>query len=249
MGVKSDSEQGWSSFEVIGPGIFLYHGVLTKEIGIIETLEEYLSHNHEGNKWLQAMVGFKQTMLDYRDCFDFKWKPSLFGNRKLSENAVKLCAMYDMAYARQLSAVKHYCSVFNIGELQYWESTNFVKYGPGQHFAEHVDHGISYNCTVSLVGWPNDDYEGGELEFGMWGIKIKPKAGDLIVFPSNYMYPHKSLPVISGTKYSLVTMLDYSDKYHTDEFRRYFYESELTNQYGTPENLKNQQLDEFGIPK
>jgi predicted 2-oxoglutarate/Fe(II)-dependent dioxygenase YbiX len=95
---------------------------------------------------------------------------------------------------------------------------NFVKYGPGQHFQEHADHGYSYNCVVSLVGYPNDNYEGGELEFRLQKLKVKPRAGDLFVFPSNFIYPHKSLPVISGTKYSIVTMLDYSDKYHRPEF-------------------------------
>jgi hypothetical protein len=32
------------------------------------------------------------------------------------------------------------------------------------------------------------------------------------------MYPHKAMPVKSGTKYSMVTMLDYSDKYHNAAF-------------------------------
>lgn len=224
--------QTWSSFDAIGPGIFLYHDVLIDELKIIETVERYLSENNDGYKWTQAMVGFEQTMLDYRDCFDFKWKPELFGKRELSENAKILVDMYNASYERQLQAVRHYCATFNIGEMNFWESTNFVKYGPGQHFDRHVDHGFSYNCTVSLVGWPNDDYEGGELEFDMWGIRLKPAAGDLVIFPSNYMYPHKSLPVTSGTKYSLVTMLDYSDKYHTDEFRKYFYSGAKRNQYG-----------------
>lgn len=217
--------QTWTSFEAIGPGIFLYHDVLTPELSIIPTINKYLSSNRNGHSWSPALVGFQQTMLDYRDCMDFKWKPALFGDRQLDESELSICKMYDMAYERQLGAVTHYCSLFNIGKLEYWESTNFVKYGPGQHFQKHVDHGFSYNCTVSLVAWPNDDYEGGELEFDMWGIVLKPKAGDLLVFPSNYMYPHRSLPVISGTKYSLVTMLDYSDKYHTNEFRQFFYGS------------------------
>jgi hypothetical protein len=32
------------------------------------------------------------------------------------------------------------------------------------------------------------------------------------------MYSHRAMPVEDGTKYSLVTMLDYSDKYHKPEF-------------------------------
>jgi predicted 2-oxoglutarate/Fe(II)-dependent dioxygenase YbiX len=82
---------------------------------------------------------------------------------------------------------------------------------------EHHDHGFSYNCTVSLVAYLNDDYEGGELYFRLQGLNIKPKAGDLYIFPSTYMYPHQAKVVHKGTKYSIVTMLDYSAKYHTRE--------------------------------
>ena len=37
------------------------------------------------------------------------------------------------------------------------------------------------------------------------------------MFPSNYMYPHRAMPVHSGKKYSIVTMLDYSKKFHTPD--------------------------------
>jgi len=71
---------------------------------------------------------------------------------------------------------------------------------------------------VSLVGYLNDNYDGGEIAFDMYDIKVKPDAGDLIIFPSNYMFMHKAMPVTSGVKYSIVTMLDYSDKFHTQRF-------------------------------
>ena len=98
------------------------------------------------------------------------------------------------------------------------EAFNFIKYEPGHHFMEHHDHGYSYNCVVSLVAYINDDYEGGEIYFRLQNLEIKPEAGDLVIFPSNYMYPHQAKPVKSGTKYSIVTMLDYSDKYHNPKF-------------------------------
>jgi predicted 2-oxoglutarate/Fe(II)-dependent dioxygenase YbiX len=69
-----------------------------------------------------------------------------------------------------------------------------------------------------LVGYVNDDYEGGEIFFRIQGVKVKPKAGDLFIFPSNFMYPHQAMPVQSGTKYSIVTMLDYSNKFHNNNF-------------------------------
>ena len=95
---------------------------------------------------------------------------------------------------------------------------NFIKYLPGQHFKEHADHGFSYSATVSLVGYPNDDYEGGGLTFPKLNISIKPKAGDLYIFPSTYLFSHVAEPVESGIKYSIVTMLDYNDHAHNDEF-------------------------------
>ena len=56
--------------------------------------------------------------------------------------------------------------------------------------------------------------EGG-LRFDKLNLEIKPKAGDLYIFPSTFVFPHRAMPVKSGTKYSLVTMLDYSAKFHT----------------------------------
>jgi len=211
------SHETWSSFDVLGPGIHLYHDVLPKDLKIISILEDYLQDNLY-SKWEPAMVGYRMKMPEYRDCFDFKFIPSM---PKYSGSLPKekfLTEMYNATYSRQLQAVKHYCGIFGVGELKYWEATNFVKYQKGQHFATHTDHGYSYNCTVSLVAFANDDFEGGELEFTYWGLTLKPRAGDLVIFPSNYMYPHRSLPVTEGTKYSLVTMLDYSDKFHKQEF-------------------------------
>lgn len=207
-------EETWSSFDVLAPGIHVYRNVLLPEMNVVKTLEDYLSDNNDGNHWMPAKVWYETIVEEYRKCLDFKFKPSMYSGKPTDEKAIALCTMYDDAHYRQLQAVKHYSQIHNIAELRYWEATNFVKYGVGDHFVEHVDHGSSYNCTVSLIGYVNDDYDGGELEFPFWGIKYKPIAGDLIIFPSNFMYPHKTLPIISGTKYSLVTMLDYSAKYH-----------------------------------
>jgi predicted 2-oxoglutarate/Fe(II)-dependent dioxygenase YbiX len=58
----------------------------------------------------------------------------------------------------------------------------------------------------------NDDYEGGELWFPRFNLTIKPKAGDVVVFPSTYIYEHASQDMVSGTKYSVVIMSDYNDR-------------------------------------
>lgn len=209
-------EQTWSSVEDLGSGIFVYRDVLPKEMSIVSRLEDVILDESNNYNYAEAYVGYQMKMPEYRDCYDFKYKKTDIIHDQ-SEASLKLQKLWDECYHRQLQAVKHYCKTHNIGELRYWEAMNFIKYGPGQHFQEHHDNGYSYNCVVSLVAYPNDDYEGGELYFRLQNLNIKPKAGDLFIFPSNYMYPHRAMPVTSGTKYSIVTMLDYSEKYHRPE--------------------------------
>jgi len=208
----------WTKKEDLGSGIIVYRDVLTN-VDVIDRLENTLKNSDNPSYiWREALVGYAQRMPDYRDCVDFKYKRTDIDGDS-GNTADILRNLWDDVYAAKLPAVQDYCRQFNIGgELKYWESFNFIKYGPGQHFQEHHDHGFSYNCVVSLVGYPNDDYEGGELYFRLQNLNIKPKAGDLYIFPSNYMYPHRAMPVTSGTKYSIVTMLDYSSKFHNPQF-------------------------------
>lgn len=208
-------QQTWSSVEELADGIFVFHDVIPSKT--ISILEDVIQDASNGYEFMEAMVGYGMKIPDYRDCVDFKYKRTDIENDN-STSGMILKKLWDTVYSKALPAVQSYCKLFNIGELRYWEAMNFVKYGPGQHFMEHHDHGYSYNCVVSLVGYPNDDYEGGEINFRLQNLTVKPRAGDLFVFPSNFMYPHTAMPVKSGTKYSIVTMLDYSDKYHRPEF-------------------------------
>ena len=36
-------------------------------------------------------------------------------------------------------------------------------------------------------------------------LKIELKKGDLLIFPSNFMYPHRVEPVLSGIRYSYIS--------------------------------------------
>lgn len=102
---------------------------------------------------------------------------------------------------------------YNIN-LGYMEAINYIRYGTNQHFQVHTDHGFSYTCTTSSCMYLNDDYEGGELWFPYLDLTFKPEYGDIVLFPSTYIYAHAAKPVLSGTKYSAVTMFDYNDKNH-----------------------------------
>jgi 2OG-Fe(II) oxygenase superfamily len=212
-------ERTWSSAEEVvpGSGIWVYRDVLPKSMNIIQRLEDVLQDSANNYNYQEAMVGYGMKMPEYRDCVDFKYKKSDIIN-DTSSAGLALQNLADEVNYKQLQAVKDYTRRYNIGELRYWEATNYVRYGEGQHFQEHHDHGYSYNCVVSLVSFPNDDYEGGELYFRLQNATIKAKAGETYIFPSNFMYPHRAMPVKSGIKYSMVTMLDFSEKFHNPKF-------------------------------
>ena len=58
--------------------------------------------------------------------------------------------------------------------------------------------------TLSILGSLNNDYKGGELVF--WGDKVvELKAGEIMIFPSNFLYPHEVKLVTEGTRYSYVS--------------------------------------------
>lgn len=92
------------------------------------------------------------------------------------------------------------------------EGFSLLKYSVGQRYGMHTDAAVHRHKTVrdrqiSVVAFPTADCEGGELYFPRQRLYIKPEAGLVVSFPSNTGYPHESLAVWSGTKYSLVTWL------------------------------------------
>jgi predicted 2-oxoglutarate/Fe(II)-dependent dioxygenase YbiX len=106
------------------------------------------------------------------------------------------------------SALPKYIEQFRIQEsLFFTESFNILRYQHGQEYKAHYDGGTESKRSISVIFYLNDDYEGGELEFVNFDLKIKPKAGTLYVFPSSYPYAHIAHPVTSGTKYAIVSWI------------------------------------------
>ena len=87
----------------------------------------------------------------------------------------------------------------------------FNKYNQNKQMALHCDHiqsmfdGEKKGIPIlSVLGVLNNNYEGGE--FIMFDdTEIKFDKGDVLVFPSLFLYPHKVEPVKSGTRYSYIS--------------------------------------------
>jgi Rps23 Pro-64 3,4-dihydroxylase Tpa1-like proline 4-hydroxylase len=92
-----------------------------------------------------------------------------------------------------------YREIFDIEILKY-ENTGFYTW--------HVDHFANIPRTMSCILLLNNDYEGGNLCFrnpdgsGEWEVEVKPNR--MIIWPSNFLYPHTVKPVTKGKRYSVV---------------------------------------------
>ncbi len=193
-------------------GIKVYKNTIPKDSNIPMRLHVSLDDSqHEYYRWHESLVGEGTKIPDYRDCTDFKMNESYIDQTpKEFDDIVNI---YNIVAEAQKQCLRNYESQYNVC-MNYMESINFVKYTPNQHFSVHTDHGFSYVCTISCVTYLNDDYDGGELYFPNFEIEWKPEFGDSIFFPSTFLYAHASKPVLSGTKYSAVTMFDYNDDTH-----------------------------------
>lgn len=121
--------------------------------------------------------------------------------------------IHNQFYALLLATTIGYQQRLGIDEPLWHEDYNLLKYSDNQYYGKHYD-GTSYNHrALSAICYLNDDYDGGELEFVNFKIKIKPQAGMLILFPSSFAYSHIAHPIVSGTKYAIVTWLRDQNKF------------------------------------
>lgn len=193
-------------------GVNLYSNGIAADLcnKAIETLESHLNGQTQ-YQWSGAHVTTSEEVdLESRNAMDFKYNSTGLGPRN-SENE-KLYDIHESIFRSIKTCVDDYGRYWGVG-INSYEAFNFVKYdGPGTHFKIHADHGPTYVTTVSIVAYLNDDYEGGEIYFPRFDLTVKPKRGDIIVFPSTYIYEHASQDMISGTKYAVVVMSDYNDR-------------------------------------
>lgn len=72
-------------------------------------------------------------------------------------------------------------------------------------YQPHIDTCKDAPRIMSALLYLNDVEDGGETYFNIIDISIKPKAGRLVLFPSNYVYSHAANIPISNEKFALVT--------------------------------------------
>ena len=85
------------------------------------------------------------------------------------------------------------------------EGYQFLHYSEGYYFKEHCDNsgGMSriLTCTLNI----SDDHDGGLFRFLRGEFDVRLNAGDAVLFPSNFLFPHEVTEITRGERHAIVT--------------------------------------------
>lgn len=193
--------------EEIYPGIFVVHEFLTAdEISKLElqfsTMNEddwRISYTESLYRFIQDQYGvttFEEAQaLGHRIDIDGEWvdknamiqDPDLMGT--INERLARIFVQFP--------------------ELDLCGAGSIQRQYEGVKLNYHIDSESNPLVVYAAVMYVNGDFAGGELHFPRIDVKIKPRARDLIIFPSADDYLHGVLPVEAGpTRYALPAFIN-----------------------------------------
>ena len=183
----------------LAPGIVIFDDIFPEALTYINEIEKL------GTKWEAAEVlvdqNFNQSGTNYkaRDT-DILVLPN---QKEIAGASDILSRFVEKFYDSIATSIDAYFKTYN-AQIERYENPQLLRYGKNQKFHNHIDDHPFFTRRVSLTFYVNDDYEGGDIEFTRFGLRIKAKANQLLVFPSNYIYSHQVHPVESGLRYVVV---------------------------------------------
>lgn len=100
-------------------------------------------------------------------------------------------------------------------DIEWFEIPHILRYVSGGNYLYHADseawdeqqqrwvRGVDrdYSCIIYL----NSDFTGGSLVFPYLNLRLNPRAGLLVVFPSDHRFLHSAEETTSGKRYAMVT--------------------------------------------
>jgi hypothetical protein len=76
---------------------------------------------------------------------------------------------------------------------------------PGQGFGLHIDASIAgtHDRMVAVLLYLRDIDEGGFTEFPFQSLRVKPRAGMMVLFPPYWTHPHQGVSPVNAVKYNI----------------------------------------------
>jgi predicted 2-oxoglutarate/Fe(II)-dependent dioxygenase YbiX len=166
-----------------------------------DVCDRIISEYGETDEWLASKVGNDVLDRSVRnvESIPISMPESLHRNWDTRYNIDKL--VWEAA-GRSISA---YNADFPLCKIEEDCGYMLLKYEEGQFYKEHTDSYKQHPRAVTAIFGLNNDYSGGEFGFFQGSVKYSIKKGSVLMFPSNFMYPHEVLEVTQGTRFSIVT--------------------------------------------
>jgi predicted 2-oxoglutarate/Fe(II)-dependent dioxygenase YbiX len=187
--------------ETVAGCIDIYEDAWPFPLETIQMVEEECANPDSGLSWTRA----ETTGEGYRQNVRTNYNMGITYQAEMGSPVAQ--NVHNQMYMLLLATSVDYNKRYGVHEPLWHEHYNMLKYSTGQEYHAHYDGGTGSGRSLSAIVYLNDDYEGGHVEFVNYGVKIKPKPGMLLLFPSSYAYRHIAHPVTSGTKYAIVTWL------------------------------------------
>ena len=132
-------------------------------------------------------------------------------NKELVVSHPQNYEVQEMLKVHVAPALKKYYENFPGARCNKYSVPRLNRYDENRIMKQHVDRITSIFDgkekgvpVISILGALNDDYEGGEFVFNDTA-PVRMKAGDVLIFPSTFIYRHEVKPVTRGTRYSWIS--------------------------------------------
>lgn len=191
-------------------GIFYFENVISYEKELIDLINKVdldqrsYSRIPKWETWYSS--NDKSTIYGQKKFINVEISKKEIKNDLLDKHCLYI--VNSLLMAPEMCAI-NYCKHNNIDQSEIKLDLSHIalnRYDTGQGMGPHYDgQDGDTNLKYSLVTYLNDDYDGGEINFPNQNLTIKPKAGSLVMFPSQKPYIHESKPVLSGNKYMYTT--------------------------------------------
>jgi Rps23 Pro-64 3,4-dihydroxylase Tpa1-like proline 4-hydroxylase len=166
---------------------------------VLNEIESLLNPN-SSLQWSPSRV---KTPEGYIVDTTFRYNVYFWLNKNLEysdEDKARIAKVESLIDAEVKPCLQHYQAELGVF-IERQEPYELLKYTENNFLEWHTDDGSSDRSRVSMLYYLNDGYEGGELEFANFDIFYKPQRGDVIVFPSSFIYKHRVREVSQGVRY------------------------------------------------
>jgi len=190
------------------PGVHYWENSIEVPDGIIEHM------NKEVDDW---KVNITQDMAENNEIY----KQGIFHNGPIRFNpefnfkTEESITYFKQTVLNTMDKVAQYCELYPDAKLEinWMEPWQYITYIPPKNMTYHSDnHSVRNQQTgmhdlgpylrrFTVLTYLNDDYKGGALKYRYFDLPpFKPKAGTVLIQPSNYMWSHATTPLLNGRK-------------------------------------------------